>query len=154
MSTKQNQKSRTTALHSASGFSQTGRIGRAQYLNYHGLIAVVGAIVITPLLMFEINPVTIAGLVIVVALVLIRSIDVAIRRFKDCGKSASWAWLTLLPGVNLLVHLWLAFQPGESRTNLYGPPPKPPSELHVTLACFWLLAFAASLIFWLQHVRF
>ena len=51
------------------------------------------------------------------------SITLLVRRLHDTGRSGWTAWVLLIPGVGVLILLFLLAQPGDPASNRYGPPP-------------------------------
>lgn len=50
------------------------------------------------------------------------SIIFMIRRLHDSGRSGWWSALVILPGINLLLLLYVYFMPGTPGVNQFGPP--------------------------------
>lgn len=59
----------------------------------------------------------------VVAVLVIPSMTLLVRRLHDTGRSGWTAWVFLIPAVGLLVLLFLLAQPSDTASNRYGPPP-------------------------------
>ncbi len=63
-----------------------------------------------------------------------------VRRLHDTGRTGWWAVFSLVPGLNLVLMLYLFLGAGSSMVNRYGTP-NPPPGVPVILAggLFWLL---------------
>ena len=60
---------------------------------------------------------------LIIIVLTVSSIMLSIRRLHDCDKSGYWYILVLVPIVNLVLWLYLLFQPGTAGENKYGPDP-------------------------------
>ncbi len=108
-------------------FSLEGRIGRIRYVGYtwlvlfivsfvYGMIAAVvfprasssGSLGVT---------VTFYGIWAVVAIIMAR------RRLHDLDQTGKWAFVSLIPVINVFFGLYLLFAPGTDGANSYGPKP-------------------------------
>lgn len=56
------------------------------------------------------------------------SVSVLVRRLHDVGRSGATAWLSLIPFIGPVVLLVLQLQPGDPRSNRYGPPTGTPAD--------------------------
>lgn len=68
-------------------------------------------------------PITAWVLMSYVAVSMLPSITMKIRRLHDVGKSGNWLWLLFLPPVSFVLELILAFKTGDIGRNVYGPDP-------------------------------
>ena len=59
----------------------------------------------------------------IVAVLLVPSVTLLVRRLHDTGRSGWTAWVLLIPAVGLLILLFLLAQPSDTASNRYGPPP-------------------------------
>ncbi|PSW14460.1 DUF805 domain-containing protein [Photobacterium rosenbergii] len=65
--------------------------------------------------------------------ILIPSIAVGVRRLHDIGKTGWWMLIGLIPLVGVLVLLYFFVQDSQPAANEYGPNPKDPSSIHLTM---------------------
>lgn len=49
--------------------------------------------------------------------------DNCVKRLHDLGKSGWWVWLLLVPIVNIVLFIYLAFFKGQECDNRFGPNP-------------------------------
>ena len=59
----------------------------------------------------------------VVAVLLVPSVTVLVRRLHDTGRSGWTAWVFLIPAVGLLLLIFFLAQPSDTASNRFGPPP-------------------------------
>ncbi|MDF7808346.1 DUF2723 domain-containing protein [Pontiellaceae bacterium B12219] len=96
-------------------FRFVGRIGRLEYLFWTiswGIVINLLLIIVSP------NDISLFKLfyLITAAILLIPSI----KRLRDIGHSAYWSALSLIPGINGLLFLYLIIRKGTEGTNAYG----------------------------------
>ena len=128
-------------------FDPHERLGRLRYWTYATAVSVGAALAaetIGVLMGKRVGDFSGSYLFTIVTFVL--TVVFARRRLFDMGRSPHWAFLMLVPFVNILAGLWLVFAPGDEQANEYGPPPPP--NTRGTLIAFWLtlLAFVAFLV--------
>ena len=115
-----------------------GRLGRARYFVYSGLINMVltmmlgvGAGLLIPAVGHDPNamsmPLFALGGVFWVAIMVVM-VMLGIRRLNDMNASGWVILLLLVPLANLVLALVLLFAPGTNGANKYGPPPAPNSN--------------------------
>ncbi len=78
------------------------------------------------------------------------SIGLMVRRLHDRDHAGWWALLILVPGVNLLLSIYLLVAPGTAVGNRFGAPNPPNGLLVQVFGGFWwllsLLSMAANII--------
>jgi uncharacterized membrane protein YhaH (DUF805 family) len=105
-------------------FSLNGRIGRLRYVAY-----VWGALLLTGILIALMGTMPIhlgssrAGLISLSMIYYILPLIIARRRMHDLDNSSWFALLMLVPLLNVIVGLYLAFARGTDGRNSYGPMP-------------------------------
>ena len=65
--------------------------------------------------------------------VLIPSIAVGVRRLHDTGRTGWWMFIGLIPLVGILVLLYFFVQDSQHEANEYGPNPKDPTSINLTM---------------------
>lgn len=116
-------------------FSIHGRLGRLRFIGYQMLTAFL--VLLSYLLLVELgnavimpeDPAENSVLLItlgggLVAVLLGAYFIYAKRRLNDMNRVGWWALLSLIPGVNVLFHLYLMFAEGNNGANDYGPSAK------------------------------
>jgi uncharacterized membrane protein YhaH (DUF805 family) len=93
-------------------FSLNGRIGRLRYVAY-----VWGALLLTGILIALMGPMPLSMIYYILPLIIAR------RRMHDLDNSSWFALLMLVPLLNVIVGLYLAFARGTDGRNSYGPMP-------------------------------
>ena len=103
-------------------FSLNGRINRAPYWMYSIIFPI--ALWFLVFMSWSIMP-DAAGILLILAIVVSTWVTVAlgVKRAHDRGRSALFLLLYLIPVVNLWPMIELAFVPGTSGANEYGPDP-------------------------------
>jgi len=128
-------------------FQLRGRIGRVRYLAYNvlpGLLCMVAAAAAL-LGMYVFFPVTVVGCIVSLGAFAFTFV-IAGRRLHDLGH-ARWPLIGLLiPGVGLLLFLWLACAPGQPGANRFGPAPAPNTRAMVVLAWMLPLIYVVSML--------
>jgi uncharacterized membrane protein YhaH (DUF805 family) len=121
-------------------FSFHGRIGRCRYLAYSValtlilmLVSTLANVVLVRLLRST-TALIVFGLIWYLPFAVI-VFSMAVRRLNDLNRAGWWSLLYLVPGVNLLVWLWLIFFPGDDAANDYGPAPGPNTWPVIVGAC-------------------
>ena len=102
-------------------FRADNRLNRKRYLKRSAVIWLISLICDAFAMSGEGLVLMLAFLIIIVMTV--SSIMLSIRRLHDCDKSGYWYFLALVPIVNLVLWLYLLFQPGTAGENKYGPDP-------------------------------
>lgn len=108
-------------------FDYSGRSRRLEYAVFNLLGTYLGLIAFgVILLVFA----AVLGLpedaiyLILAAVVIVPNLSLIVRRFHDLGMSGWYAFLLLIPFVNFVVAIILAFRPGQKGENRYGKDPK------------------------------
>ena len=111
----------TEETYQARLFQLDGRIGRLRYLGYSWLLGIPFSIAagIVFAALFRDNPLSPLVQQVVMA---VPYAFMARRRLQDLDKSPWFALLMLIPLVNIVPGLWLAFAPGTDGPNRYGLP--------------------------------
>ncbi|KHT63315.1 membrane protein [Photobacterium gaetbulicola] len=65
--------------------------------------------------------------------VLVPSIAVGVRRLHDTGRTGWWMLIGLIPLIGLLVLLYFFIQDSQPAANEYGPNPKDPTSINLTM---------------------
>ncbi|MFN3563626.1 MAG: DUF805 domain-containing protein, partial [Moraxella osloensis] len=127
-------------------FDWHGRVSRVQFLAYSTFNALI-ALMLVALLFVMIGgfqgmvnassdqlPMSLLGASSVgVAVLLYLQLAVSKRRFNDLNKTGWLALLMLVPGVNILVYLYLLAVEGTAGANYYGLPARPATQLKTVL---------------------
>lgn len=128
------------------GFS--GRIGRMRWLAWKlVLTSIVTLCSLLTLLIIKISPtlgITCAA-TLALAYVLI-NLRISAQRLHDLNWSAWMLLLHLVPMANLALYASMAFMPGTSDINRYGPPPAPNSQSVKLLAWIAITLIALSVL--------
>jgi uncharacterized membrane protein YhaH (DUF805 family) len=107
-------------------FSAAGRCSRRFYWQFFVLpCVVVGALIGFAMQAFQLGPLAIVGVAIVLAW---PSACIYIKRWHDIGLSGWFAILNFVPGLGAVLWLVLGFIPGTTGNNEYGPNPAVPSR--------------------------
>ncbi len=97
-----------------------GRMGRSAFIaRFIGFF--VSAIVAKEVFVIAVNPVVSAIAFLFFLALTYWMLTFSVKRAHDFGSSGSTGWLMLIPVVNFFWLLVLAFRPGDSDQNLYGP---------------------------------
>jgi uncharacterized membrane protein YhaH (DUF805 family) len=126
-------------------FDWHGRVSRVQFLAYSTFNALI-ALMLVALLFVMIGgfqgmvnasnelPMSLLGASSMgVAVLFYLQLAVSKRRFNDLNKTGWLALLILVPGVNILVYLYLLAVEGTAGANYYGLPARPASQLKTVL---------------------
>ncbi|HBI49108.1 MAG TPA: hypothetical protein DDY26_04685 [Moraxellaceae bacterium] len=127
-------------------FDWHGRVSRVQFLAYSTFNALI-ALMLVALLFVTIGgfqgmvnasseqlPMSLLGASSVgVAVLFYLQLAVSKRRFNDLNKTGWLALLMLVPGVNILVYLYLLAVEGTAGSNYYGLPARPATQLKTVL---------------------
>ena len=127
-------------------FDWHGRVSRVQFLAYSTFNALI-ALMLVALLFVTIGgfqgmvnasseqlPMSLLGASSVgVAVLFYLQLAVSKRRFNDLNKTGWLALLMLVPGVNILVYLYLLAVEGTAGANYYGLPARPATQLKTVL---------------------
>lgn len=127
-------------------FDWHGRVSRVQFLAYSTFNALI-ALMLVALLFVTIGgfqgmvnasseqlPMSLLGASSVgVAVLFYLQLAVSKRRFNDLNKTGWIAVLMLVPGVNILVYLYLLAVEGTAGSNYYGLPARPATQLKTVL---------------------
>lgn len=127
-------------------FDWHGRVSRVQFLAYSTFNALIALMLVALLFVMiggfqgmvnassEQLPMSLLGAGSVgVAVLLYLQLAVSKRRFNDLNKTGWLALLMLVPGVNVLVYLYLLAVEGTAGANYYGLPARPASQLKTVL---------------------
>ena len=127
-------------------FDWHGRVSRVQFLAYSTFNALIALMLIASLFVMiggfqgmvnassEQLPMSLLGASSVGAAVLFYlQLAVSKRRFNDLNKTGWLALLMLVPGVNVLVYLYLLAVEGTVGANYYGLPARPATQLKTVL---------------------
>lgn len=127
-------------------FDWHGRVSRVQFLAYSTFNALIALMLIASLFVMiggfqgmvnassEQLPMSLLGASSVgVAVLFYLQLAVSKRRFNDLNKTGWLALLMLVPGVNILVYLYLLAIEGTAGANYYGLPARPASQLKTVL---------------------
>lgn len=76
---------------------------------------------------------------VIVSISMVLAFSLSVRRLHDTGSSAWWALMLLIPLINLVFFIHLAFDKGDSRENKYGAVPQRSD---------FLLPFYSEKMFW------
>lgn len=139
-------------------FSFSGRIGRVRYFAYSVGFGVLFMLVMGVLVGIATSMGQEAGMVVGAILyfigsivMLVFSIMFGVQRLHDLGQSGWLYLLILVPLVNMIFWLYLAFAPGSYDSNQYGNPPPPNSggvtAVAIIVPVVWvvLMVFVAAL---------
>ena len=97
----------------------SGRLNRGPFLVFS-----LASLVFAPLNFLETQNMLYQVLVLAAVIPMtVLSIGVTVRRMHDCGQSAWWLLLFLVPLANLVYYIYLFFKPSVKGTNKYGPEP-------------------------------
>lgn len=134
-------------------YKASGRIGRVRFLAYYMLLSLcmIPAMMVLGVLMAILLPIspdiaTIVGVIMYIGIIifsLYTAFAPSIRRLNDLNKSGWMSLLYLIPLVNILFWLYLAFARGDEDINDYGAPAEPPSTIMTVLAVILPLLFVA-----------
>ena len=127
-------------------FDWHGRVSRVQFLAYSTFNALIALMLIASLFVMiggfqgmvnassEQLPMSLLGASSVgVAVLFYLQLAVSKRRFNDLNKTGWLALLMLVPGVNVLVYLYLLAVEGTADANYYGLPARPATQLKTVL---------------------
>lgn len=127
-------------------FDWHGRVSRVQFLAYSTFNALIALMLVALLFVMiggfqgmvnassEQLPMSLLGASSVgVAVLFYLQLAVSKRRFNDLNKTGWLALLMLVPGVNILVYLYLLAVEGTAGANYYGLPARPASQLKTVL---------------------
>jgi len=127
-------------------FDWHGRVSRVQFLAYSTFNALIALMLVALLFVMiggfqgmvnassEQLPMSLLGASSVgVAVLLYLQLAVSKRRFNDLNKTGWLALLMLVPGVNILVYLYLLAVEGTAGANYYGLPARPATQLKTVL---------------------
>ncbi|PAL17569.1 hypothetical protein B8W92_01000 [Moraxella osloensis] len=127
-------------------FDWHGRVSRVQFLAYSTFNALIALMLVALLFVMiggfqgivnassEQLPMSLLGASSVgVAVLFYLQLAVSKRRFNDLNKTGWLALLMLVPGVNILVYLYLLAVKGTAGANYYGLPARPASQLKTVL---------------------
>nr|WP_312177882.1 DUF805 domain-containing protein [Moraxella sp. CTOTU46934] len=127
-------------------FDWHGRVSRVQFLAYSTFNALIALMLIASLFVMiggfqgmvnassEQLPMSLLGASSVgVAVLFYLQLAVSKRRFNDLNKTGWLALLMLVPGVNVLVYLYLLAVKGSEGANYYGLPARPATQLKTVL---------------------
>lgn len=127
-------------------FDWHGRISRVQFLAYSTFNALIALMLVALLFVMiggfqgmvnassEQLPMSLLGASSVgVAVLFYLQLAVSKRRFNDLNKTGWLALLMLVPGVNILVYLYLLAVEGTAGANYYGLPARPATQLKTVL---------------------
>lgn len=127
-------------------FDWHGRVSRVQFLAYSTFNALIALMLVALLFVMiggfqgmvnassEQLPMSLLGASSVgVAILLYLQLAVSKRRFNDLNKTGWLALLMLVPGVNILVYLYLLAVEGTAGANYYGLPARPATQLKTVL---------------------
>ena len=127
-------------------FDWHGRVSRVQFLAYSTFNALIALMLVALLFVMiggfqgmvnassEQLPMSLLGASSVgVAVLLYLQLAVSKRRFNDLNKTGWLAVLMLVPGVNILVYLYLLAVEGTAGSNYYGLPARPATQLKTVL---------------------
>lgn len=127
-------------------FDWHGRVSRVQFLAYSTFNALIALMLVALLFVMiggfqgmvnassEQLPMSLLGASSVgVAVLFYLQLAVSKRRFNDLNKTGWLALLMLVPGVNVLVYLYLLAVEGSEGANYYGLPARPATQLKTVL---------------------
>lgn len=127
-------------------FDWHGRVSRVQFLAYSTFNALIALMLVALLFVMiggfqgmvnassEQLPISLLGANSVgMAVLCYLQLAVSKRRFNDLNKTGWLALLMLVPGVNILVYLYLLAVKGSEGANYYGLPARPASQLKTVL---------------------
>lgn len=127
-------------------FDWHGRVSRVQFLAYSTFNALIALMLVALLFVMiggfqgmvnassEQLPMSLLGASSVGGAVLFYlQLAVSKRRFNDLNKTGWLALLMLVPGLNILVHLYLLAVEGNAGANYYGLPARPATQLKTVL---------------------
>lgn len=127
-------------------FDWHGRVSRVQFLAYSTFNALIALMLVALLFVMiggfqgmvnassEQLPMSLLGASSVgVAVLFYLQLVVSKRRFNDLNKKGWLALLMLVPGVNVLVYLYLLAVEGTAGANYYGLPARPATQLKTVL---------------------
>nr|WP_314232295.1 DUF805 domain-containing protein [uncultured Moraxella sp.] len=127
-------------------FDWHGRVSRVQFLAYSTFNALIALMLVAFLFVMiggfqgmvnassEQLPMSLLGASSVgVAVLFYLQLAVSKRRFNDLNKTGWLALLMLVPGVNILVYLYLLAVEGTAGANYYGLPARPATQLKTVL---------------------
>lgn len=127
-------------------FDWHGRVSRVQFLAYSTFNALIALMLVALLFVMiggfqgivnassEQLPMSLLGASSVgMAVLCYLQLAVSKRRFNDLNKTGWLALLMLVPGVNILVYLYLLAVKGSEGANYYGLPARPASQLKTVL---------------------
>ena len=127
-------------------FDWHGRVSRMQFLAYSTFNALIALMLVAFLFVMiggfqgmvnassEQLPMSLLGASSVgVAVLFYLQLAVSKRRFNDLNKTGWLALLMLVPGVNILVYLYLLAVEGTAGANYYGLPARPATQLKTVL---------------------
>lgn len=127
-------------------FDWHGRVSRVQFLAYSTFNALIALMLVALLFVMiggfqgmrnassEQLPMSLLGASSVgLAVLFYLQLAVSKRRFNDLNKTGWLALLMLVPGVNILVYLYLLAVEGTAGANYYGLPARPATQLKTVL---------------------
>lgn len=127
-------------------FDWHGRVNRVQFLAYSTFNALIALMLVALLFVMiggfqgmvnassEQLPMSLLGASSVgVAVLCYLQLAVSKRRFNDLNKTGWLALLMLVPGINILVYLYLLAVKGSEGANYYGLPARPATQLKTVL---------------------
>ena len=127
-------------------FDWHGRVSRVQFLAYFTFNALIALMLVALLFVMiggfqgmvnassEQLPMSLLGASSVgMAVLFYLQLAVSKRRFNDLNKTGWLALLMLVPGVNILVYLYLLAVEGTAGANYYGLPARPATQLKTVL---------------------
>lgn len=127
-------------------FDWQGRVSRVQFLAYSTFNALIALMLVALLFVMiggfqgmvnassEQLPMSLLGASSMgMAVLLYLQLAVSKRRFNDLNKTGWLALLMLVPGVNVLVYLYLLAVKGSEGANYYGLPARPATQLKTVL---------------------
>lgn len=130
------------------GLGIRGRIGRLQYIDGVALYSVVFIAAFFALLFYMVSP---AFVFISIALFYVYQLiacRLAIVRLHDLNLSGWFVFLVFIPGINVLMHIYLILAPGDEEANQYGEVPERGTYWGI---CYFLSAPMVYLYFLMQY---
>ena len=118
--------------------SLRGRLSASSYV-----VSMVGLIILTsmsyfillPMCMFLPGPIKVLAMGGYVVLLMWSFIALTVRRLHDRGHSGWWWLIYLVPFLNIILSVYLAFWQGEAEENMFGPPASP-APLVFSVICY------------------
>lgn len=130
------------------GLGIRGRIGRLQYIDGLALYSIVFITAFFALLFYMVSPAFVFVSIALFYVYQLIACRLVIVRLHDLNLSGWFALLMFIPGINVVMHIYLILMPGSEEANPYGDVPEGGTYWGI---CYFLSAPIAYLYLFMQH---